>query len=65
MPIIHVEFFSGRDAETKKQLVKKLTDTYVDVCGGRPEAVHVILKDVDKDNWSVGGELCSEKYPDK
>ena len=64
MPVIHVEMFSGRDAETRKQLVKTLTDAYVDVCGGKPQSVHIILKDISKDHWSVGGKLCGDLYPD-
>ncbi len=64
MPVIHVELFSGRDNATKKQLVKKLTEAYVEVCGGKPEAINVILRDVGKENWAVGGALYSDLLPD-
>lgn len=64
MPIIHVEMFSGRDDETRKELVSALTKTYVEVCGGNPDGVHVILQDVDKDRWAKGGKLFSDLLPD-
>ncbi len=64
MPIIRVEMFSGRNADQKRALVKNLTEAFVDAAGGTPESVHVVLVDVDKDNWGSGGELCSDKYPD-
>ena len=65
MPIIRVEMFSGRTPEQKKAMVKELTDAFVRTAGGKPEAVHVVVSDVDKDHWAVAGELCSERYPDK
>lgn len=64
MPVIKVEMFRGRTADQKRRLVKALTDTFIEVCGGRPQSVHIILEDVDKGDWAVGGELCSDLYPD-
>ncbi|MFB0525920.1 MAG: 4-oxalocrotonate tautomerase family protein, partial [bacterium] len=29
------------------------------------EAVEVIIRDVPKHNWGIGGELSSEKFRDK
>ncbi len=64
MPVIHVEMFSGRDTETKKQLVQKLTEAYVEVCDISPDAITIILSDVDKSDWAKGGQLYSELLPD-
>lgn len=65
MPVIHVEMFSGRSREQKRAMVKALTDAFVSTAGGKPESVFVVISDVDKENWGAGGELCSDKYPDK
>jgi 4-oxalocrotonate tautomerase len=59
MPIIRVEMFSGRTRDQKRALVKELTESFVRTCGSKPEAVHVVIVDVDKDDWGVGGELSS------
>ncbi len=64
MPILKVELFAGRSREKKRELVKALTDTYIAVLGGKPQGVTVILQDVDKGDWAIGGELCSDLYPD-
>ncbi len=64
MPVIKVEMFSGRTVEQKRQLVKALTDSFVSVCGGNPQSIHVIIEDVEKTNWGIGGELSSDLYPD-
>ena len=64
MPMITVEMFEGRTIEQKRELVKKLTDSFCETAGGSPAAVHVVIKDIPKQHWAVGGELCSDKYPD-
>jgi len=60
MPMIRVEMFTGRTPEQKKQLVEALTQAFVDTAGGTPESVQIVLTDVEKDNWSVAGKLCSD-----
>ena len=64
MPIIRVEMFTGRTEEQKRAMVRELTRAFVDTAGGNPDAVHVVITDVDKANWGTGGALCSDKYPD-
>nr|WP_296743899.1 2-hydroxymuconate tautomerase family protein [Mesorhizobium sp.] len=64
MPIIRVEMFSGRTVEQKRQLSKALTESFISVCGGKPQSVHIIIEDVAKGDWAIGGELCSDLYPD-
>ncbi len=65
MPIIRVEMFPGRSEDQKRELVKELTDAFVRTAGGKPDSVFVVLTDIEKNNWGVGGELCSDKFPDK
>jgi len=62
MPIITIEMWEGRSKETKKQLVKELTDVVCKVLSCPKNAVTIILHEVSKDNWSYEGELASEKF---
>jgi len=64
MPMIRVEMFEGRTEEQKRALVENLTDAFVSAAGGSRDAVDVILYDVPKRNWGVGGTLAKDKYPD-
>ena len=64
MPLIRVEMFEGRSTEKKRELVEALTRETVRVCGCSPEAVMILIQDVKKSDWGVGGQLCSDKYPD-
>ena len=63
MPIIRVEMFKGRSREQKRELVQALTDAMVKTTGTNPEAVWVVLSDVEKEDWGFGGELGVDKYP--
>jgi 4-oxalocrotonate tautomerase len=64
MPVIKVNMLAGRTLELKRALAKTLTDGYVQVCGGKPQSVWILFEDIDKADWSIGGELCSDLYPD-
>ena len=61
MPMIRVDMFAGRTAEQKRELVKELTETYVRVMGGSPEAVSIILTDVEQSDWAKAGQLFSDR----
>lgn len=64
MPIIRVEMFKGRTRAQKRALVRELTDTFCRICDARPEGLHVVITEVEKEDWGAGGELCADKYPD-
>ena len=61
MPMIRVEMFAGHSDDQKRALVKELTDAFVRTAGGNPEAVDVVLVDVEQSNWAKGGTLFSDK----
>lgn len=64
MPIIRVELFKGRSREQKRAITKELTEAFVRVAGGAPEAVTILIDDVAKEDWAVAGTLMADKYPD-
>jgi 4-oxalocrotonate tautomerase len=59
MPVVIVEMWEGRTIEQKKQLVEGITSSFAKI-NTPPEAVQVILRDVPKHNWAIGGKLASE-----
>jgi 4-oxalocrotonate tautomerase len=65
MPIIRVEMWEGRSAEQKRELVDVFTRELVRICGGSADGVHVVIDEIKKVNWGIGGSLCSDLYPDK
>ena len=61
MPIIRVEMFPGRTADQKRDLARELTDGFVRACGGPSDQLHVVITEVKRENWGIGGELMANK----
>jgi len=59
MPMIRVEMYPGRTPEQKANLVREVTDAFVRTCGGNPGGVWVVINEVPREHWGVGGELGS------
>jgi len=65
MPVVRIDLWKGREKETKKELIEKTTSVVADVIGCPIEAVEIIINEVEKDNWGIGGTPASVKFPDK
>ncbi|MEX0583831.1 MAG: 4-oxalocrotonate tautomerase family protein [Sneathiella sp.] len=64
MPVVRIDMFEGRDRKTKQKLVKSITAEMVRITGCGEASVNVIINDVAKEDWGLGGELASSKFPD-
>ncbi|NMM11992.1 MAG: 4-oxalocrotonate tautomerase [Rhodoferax sp.] len=60
MPTYHIEMLEGRTLEQKKKLVAEITRVTVEVLGGSPDAVDILITDVKRENWATGGVLWTE-----
>jgi 4-oxalocrotonate tautomerase len=61
MPVINIELTrEGVTREQKQQLIKQLTDVVTTVLNKDPQLTHVVIREIDTDNWGVGGEQVSE-----
>ena len=60
MPVIIVEMYTGRTTEQKAALAKKLTAGTIEVLGVRPDQVRVIIHDLPKEDYAVGGKTIAE-----
>ena len=61
MPTYHIEMMEGRTIEQKKQLVAEITRVSVEILGGSPESVDILITDVKRANWATGGKLWTER----
>ena len=57
----HVEMMEGRTVEQKRKLVEEITRVSVEVLGGSPESVDILITDVKRENWATGGKLWLER----
>ena len=61
MPYVNVRITrDGVTREQKAQLVAEITDALVRVLGKKPEHTHVIIDEVDADNWGFAGVLTTD-----
>jgi 4-oxalocrotonate tautomerase len=61
MPFVHVRITrDGVTTEQKARVVAEITDTLGRVLGKRPEHTHVVIEEVDPDNWGFAGVLTTE-----
>lgn len=65
MPIIRIEMWEGKTVEQKRELVAVLSREMARITNGNVDTIYVVIEDVKKENWGVGGRLCSDKYPGK
>lgn len=61
MPIIQVNMFEGRTVDQKRKLVAEMTDAVVKSIGVKPDDVRIIIQDMAKHDYSVGGKLVIDR----
>ena len=60
MPIVTIGLTrEGVTREQKQQLIKGATDLISSILNKDPNLTHVIIDEVDLDNWGVAGEQVS------
>ena len=60
MPIVHVYMWSGVSREAKEKIIKGITKVFEEL-GIPGHAVEVVIHEIPRENWGVGGEQASEK----
>lgn len=59
MPLVHIDLIEGRSPEQLKSMVKDVTDAIVKNTGAPAE--HVVLNEMAKEHYAVGGILKSDE----
>ena len=60
MPIVTIQQ-GPRDTELKRDLVKRVTDAFVDTYRIPAESVQVWIHEVPADSWGAAGKLTADK----
>jgi 4-oxalocrotonate tautomerase len=60
MPYINLKITrDGVTSAQKAQIVAEFTDTLVRILGKKPEHTHIVIDEVDSDNWGFAGVLTT------
>ncbi|MEL6836575.1 MAG: 4-oxalocrotonate tautomerase family protein [Bacteroidota bacterium] len=61
MPYINIKVTNEQVSKAqKRQLVERTTQLLVDVLDKDPATIHIVIDEVEVDNWGVRGQLYSE-----
>ncbi|MBD2864914.1 tautomerase family protein [Paenibacillus oceani] len=60
MPYINLQITKGATREQKAQIVKEFTETLVTVLGKKPEHTHIVIQEIDEENWGFASVLTDE-----
>ncbi|HEY7320274.1 MAG TPA: 2-hydroxymuconate tautomerase family protein [Candidatus Binatia bacterium] len=60
MPVVHIHMYKGRTKEQKKELVRRITEDFEQVVNVKPESLHILFQDIDKEDWGTRGKLASD-----
>ncbi|MEM0015356.1 MAG: 4-oxalocrotonate tautomerase family protein [Zestosphaera sp.] len=63
MPLVHVYVWRGISDEGKEKIIAGITKVFTDL-GIPPNAVEVVIHEIPKENWGVGGEQASKRFED-
>ncbi len=61
MPYVNVRILrNGITSEQKARIVSEITQTLKTVLGKKPEQTHIVIDEIDPENWGFAGKLTSE-----
>ncbi|RZN42471.1 MAG: 4-oxalocrotonate tautomerase [Methanophagales archaeon ANME-1-THS] len=63
MPVVHGNVWQGFGAEKAKVVIQQITAVFVGL-GVPLHAVEVLVHEIPKSHWGIGGEPASEKLKD-
>ena len=64
MPIVHVNVWEGFGETKAKAVIQGITKVFVDLDIPQ-QAVEVVIHEVPKSHWGIGGEPASERLRDE
>ena len=60
MPYVNVRILRGATREQKSAIVHDITRSLQEVLGKSPEHTHVVIDEVDEENWGFAGMLTDD-----
>ncbi len=61
MPLIEAKLWAGRTADQKALFAQKLIDATIEALNVPPRSVRVIIHEIPRENWVIGGEHAAAK----
>lgn len=60
MPYVNIQITKGATRAQKAELVREVTSSLVRVLGKRPEHTHVVIQEIEEEDWGYAGLLTDD-----
>jgi 4-oxalocrotonate tautomerase len=60
MPYVNIQITRGATRTQKAHIVRDVTDSLVRELGKQPDHIHVVIQEIDEENWGFAGQLTDE-----
>ncbi|PKO37136.1 MAG: 4-oxalocrotonate tautomerase [Betaproteobacteria bacterium HGW-Betaproteobacteria-6] len=60
MPYVNVQITKGATREQKAEIVRDITNSLSRVLGKKPEHTHIVIQEIDEENWGYAGLLTDD-----
>jgi len=60
MPYVDVQITRGVTREQKSNIVRDITESLVRELGKKPEHIHIVLQEIEEEDWGFAGLLTDE-----
>jgi 4-oxalocrotonate tautomerase len=60
VPYVNVQITKGATRAQKEAVVREFTDVLVRVLGKRPEHTHIVIQEVEEEDWGFAGMLTDD-----
>lgn len=60
MPYVNIQITKGATRAQKAELVGEVTASLVRVLGKRPEHTHVVIQEIEEEDWGYAGLLTDD-----
>ncbi len=61
MPILQIDLLKGRTLDQKREMVKKVTEAITGTLNCPKEAVRIIIREMDQENFARAGTLVIDE----
>jgi len=60
MPYVNVQITKGATRTEKQTIVKEITETLVNTLKKNPEHIHIVIQEIEEQNWGFTGQLTDD-----
>ena len=57
MPYVNIQIIKGATRIQKENIVRDVTDSLVRELAKKPEHIHIVIQEIEEDNWGYSGML--------